>query len=157
MRGAARVIPSVLKRMRSHRPQLAALVVLLAGSLLLTGLLAFQGYLAATGHRQEMEDRLGEWAERAAVDWDERVQTSLRVSLYYTLLKPVVIDGRKEALREPADLARLIKAEAFCDCLSQRDIRSIFVYNFEDRVFNSTVANLPPSVIRWITDRKSVV
>lgn len=155
MRRAARVIPSVLKRMRSHRPQLAVLVVLLTGSLVLTGLLAFQGYLAERGHQEEAQERLGEWAERAALDWEVRVQTALQSSLHYTLIRPVLNAGDREVLREPGALARLINVKDFCDCLNEDDIRSVFIYSFEDGALASTIANLPPPVVAWIT--RSVV
>lgn len=144
------MIPSVLKRMRSHRPQLAALVVLLAGSLVLTGLLAFQGYLAATSHREEAEKWLIEWAGRAAQDWDFRLQTGLRSSIFY-FFEPAFKDPSSR-IRDPVDLAQATDIKVFCPCLTPDDVRSVFVYEYEGGVLEEVGNELPRSVQDWITN-----
>lgn len=144
------MIPSVLKRMRSHRPQLAALVVLLAGSLVLTGLLAFQGYLAATSHREEAEKWLIEWAGRAAQDWDFRLQTGLRSSIFY-FFEPAFKDPSSR-IRDPLELAQAIDVGTFCPCLTPADVRSLFVYEFESGTLDEFGSELPRSVQDWITN-----
>ncbi|MGH7573921.1 MAG: sensor histidine kinase [Longimicrobiales bacterium] len=150
MRGAARVIPSVLKRMRSHRPQLAALVVLLAGSLVLTGLLAFQGYLAATNHSEQAEKWLIDWADQIAHRWDERVQTAMRFALFYSFKH--LLEGDLKEIPDPGDAAQLIAAKDFCACISQEDIRAVFVYDFGEATLRTTGDTLPATVLNWITN-----
>lgn len=149
MSEAARVIPSILKRMRSHRPQLAGMVVLLVGSLVLTSLLAYQGYDAAKGHRQETQERLREWAQRAALDFDERVQTGIHFTLFY-VFEPVFA-GQSD-VRDPHALAAAIAPERMCTCLDRSDARSVFLYDYERRSLRVSGNDFSPEMGELITN-----
>jgi signal transduction histidine kinase len=145
---AARVITSTLKRMQPNRPHLAVLVVLLLGSLLLTIFLAYQGFDATKNQRLQAEMTLRDWAQLAAVKWDERVQPFLYNSIYHAFLPALAADGSTTV--DPEFLERRTRLQRLCECFTSSDARTFFTYDFATGELATTRAPLSPAVRGWV-------
>jgi signal transduction histidine kinase len=144
------VITSILKRMQPNRPHLALLVVLLLCSVVLSVVLAWQGYDASRNQRAQAEGMLSDWAAIALDTWHERVQTTLFTSTYHAL-GPGVAAGDEDGGRRLDRFASGIEIHALCGCIDSRDMRTFFVFDLADRRIETKGSPLSPVVREWIT------
>jgi signal transduction histidine kinase len=142
------VITSTLKRMQPNRPHLAVLVVLLLGSLLLTIFLGYQGFDATKHQRLQAEMTLRDWAQLAAVKWDERVQPFLYNSIYHAFLPALAPDGSTTV--DPEFLEQRTRLQILCECFTSRDARTFFTYDFATSEMATTRAPFSPTVRGWV-------
>lgn len=144
------MITSTLKRMQPNRPHLAVLVVLLVCALVLTGFLAYQGYDANNNQRIQAEQMLREWAQIAAVEWDEFVQRTLSQSIYFAIhpgfAAGAAVEPGLEAASTRFDLVSL------CPCLTRADVRTTFSYSFDRDSLRTAGVELSPAVLQWIRE-----
>ncbi len=142
------MITSILRRMQPNRPHLAILVLLLLGSVVLTAFLAYQGYDVDKNQRRQAEQMLSDWAQLAAVEWNERVQRLLHSSIYYALDPGVPRDP--SAPPDPEYLADNIALELLCQCFSRGDIRTFFTLDITTGQFQTIGVPLAPPVQAWV-------
>lgn len=147
------VTPSLVPRgQRSHRSRSLLLASLLACTLALATMLAYEAHQAAVSHRATAERALHDYAAVAAWELVAGVNDELQTTLG-TALAPLT-RARATTPYEllPAPTALASTADAVLRCPSADTSRFYFLLDFRDGSLVTSGANVSPATRAWLAD-----